>query len=291
MQLAVCAETMFTDRPLAERFAAIRATGIGTVELWGLAPEQVEPVGAALAATGCGLALFCGNRAHSLIDPGERQWFLRELQQSMVHARRLGCTRLTVLSDKVDGQGIPIPPALPLTPEERIRSMLDGLDAAASAAEEQGVLLLLEPLNTKVDHPGYTLAHSAQAFEIVRTIGSPHVRVLYDVYHMQIMEGDLIRTMAENLEYIGHIHVADVPGRHEPGTGEINYRNIAAMLRARGYAGSIGLECVPKGDAAAAIAAFVDAFASRNGCTVSDAVGLDRPRPGDARYDESLGET
>jgi len=112
----------------------------------------------------------------------------------------------------------------------------------------------------QVDHPGYTLSHSNHAFEIVRRIGSPHLRVLYDVYHMQIMEGDLITTLTANLHAIGHIHVADVPGRHEPGTGEINYANIARALRTAGFDGSIGLECFPQGSSERAIEAFRRAF-------------------------------
>lgn len=261
MQLTVCAETMFADRPLEGRFAAIAATGVTGMELWGLSAQDVERVAAALQSAGCTLELFCGNRAHGLVDPGEREAFLAELRQSMACAQRLGCPRLTLLSDAVDARGIPLAPSRPLASEARMRSLIEGLHAAAEEAEKQSITLLLEPLNTKVDHPGYTLAQSAQAFHLVRSVGSPRLRVLYDVYHMQITEGNLIQTITENLECIGHIHVADVPGRHEPGTGEINYRSIAAVLRQCGYGGAVGLECVPRGDAWAAIGAFLDAFA------------------------------
>ena len=127
-------------------------------------------------------------------------------------------------------------------------------------AESENMTLLLEPLNTKIDHPGYSLNHSIQAFEIVRRIGSPHLKVLYDVYHMQIMEEDLIATLEANLGEIGHIHVADVPGRHEPGTGEINYVNIARMLRTAGFDGCIGLECFPQESSEQAIEAFRRVF-------------------------------
>ena len=127
-------------------------------------------------------------------------------------------------------------------------------------AEAANITLLLEPLNTKVDHPGYTLAHSAQAFEVVRRIGSPRLKVLYDVYHMQIMEGDLIATMDVHLDEIGHIHVADVPGRHEPGTGEIDYGSIARMLRANGYDRGVGLECFPRDRSEDAVEAFLAVF-------------------------------
>ena len=260
LELTVCSETVFTDRPLAERFPAIRALGVDGIELWGLPAENVGAVEKGLRASGCRLELFCGNRAHSLIDPDDREGFLSELRQSMHHAARLGCSRLTILSDRVDSRGIPIPPARPLNAEENAGSILEGLIEASALAEDACITLLLEPLNTRVDHPGYTLSHSAQALEIVRRIGSPRLKVLYDVYHMQIMEGDLISNLAANLRDIGHIHVADVPGRHEPGTGEINYVNIARMLRAREYDGLIGLECFPRDRSETAIEAFRAVF-------------------------------
>lgn len=261
MKLTVCAESLFTDRPLVERFSLIQALGVAGIELWGLPSENVPAVEHGLRFAGCRLELFCGNREHSLIDPHERALFLSELRNSMDNAARLGCSRLTILSDRVDSQGIPIPPARPLTSAEKADSMYEGLKQAAVLAEAANITLLLEPLNTKVDHPGYTVAHSAQAFDIVRRIGSPRLKVLYDVYHMQIMEGDLIATMKANLEDIGHIHVADVPGRHEPGTGEINYANVARMLRTREYNGFIGLECFPRDSSEAAIEAFRTVFA------------------------------
>ncbi|MBI3866292.1 MAG: TIM barrel protein [Planctomycetia bacterium] len=260
MKLTICSETVFTDRPLVERFAPIRELGVPGIELWGLPTENVAAVEQGLRSAGCRLELFCGNRNHSLIDPDERAGFLSELRQSMESAIRLGCSRLTILSDHVDNRGIPIPPARPLSGVEKADSIFEGLTQAALMAESENITLLLEPLNTKVDHPGYTLAHSNQAFTIVRQVGSPHLKVLYDVYHMQIMEGDLISTIEASLSDIGHIHVADVPGRHEPGTGEINYVNIARMLKTKEYDGFIGLECFPRDRSEAAIEAFRDVF-------------------------------
>jgi hydroxypyruvate isomerase len=260
MKLTVCSETLFADRPLVERFSSIRALGVPGIELWGLPSENVEPVERALRSAGCRLELFCGNREHSLIDPHERAGFLAELRSSMNSAARLGCSRLTILSDRVDSRGIPVPPPQPLNADDKATSILEGLKQATAMAEAENITLLLEPLNIRVDHPGYTLCHSAHAFDIVRQVGSPRLKVLYDVYHMQVMEGDLIATMEANLHDIGHIHVADVPGRHEPGTGEINYINIARMLRTRGYDGFVGLECFPQGGSDAAVGTFLSVF-------------------------------
>lgn len=260
MQLAVCAETVFADLPLSRRMAAIREAGVASIELWGVGPERMSEVERGLHSSGCRLEIFSGNRHHSPIDPSERDGFLAELQGNLNQAVALSCPRVMLLSDKVDGRGIPIPPAHPLSVEQRFESMLECLTGAVALADAANISLLIEPLNTKVDHPGYTLCHSAPAFELVRKVGSPRLKVLYDVYHMQIMEGNLISTMEANLGEIGHIHVADVPGRHEPGTGEIHYPSIAGMLRDKGYRGCVGLECFPQSSATIAVKAFASAF-------------------------------
>lgn len=260
MQLTLCAETLFTDLPLAERCQAMRALGISSVELWGLPGDRLATVSQALRSANCDLAVFCGNRDHSLIDPDDRDGFLAELRQSIEHARTLGCSRLTVLSDRVDERGIPIPPARPLLEEEKFASLRDGLAAAARLAEAADVTLLMEPLNTRIDHPGYTLCDSARAFELAREINSPRLRVLYDLYHSHVMGDNLLATLEAQWPWIGHIHVADVPGRHEPSTGEIGFRSIAGLLRQRGYSHAVGLECMPRGSSADAVRAFLKIF-------------------------------
>jgi hydroxypyruvate isomerase len=107
----------------------------------------------------------------------------------------------------------------------------------------------VEPLNIAVNHKGYYLYSSAEGFDIIRAVGSPNVKLLYDIYHQQVTEGNLIQTITENIELIGHFHVADVPGRHEPGTGEINYANVLKAIDETGYNGYVGLEYAPKASA------------------------------------------
>jgi hydroxypyruvate isomerase len=132
-----------------------------------------------------------------------------------------------------------------LSEEEKRKSVLEGLKSLAPYAETAGVILVLEPLNTLVDHAGYWLNRSQAGIDLVKTVNSPNIRLLFDIYHQQITEGNLIERITHNLEWIGHIHVADVPGRHEPGTGEINYANIFARLRSADYQGYVGLEFSP----------------------------------------------
>ena len=132
--------------------------------------------------------------------------------------------------------------------------MLEGLKAIVPLAEEAGVTLVLEPLNSLVDHAGYFLDRSALGFELVRAVDSPRIKVLFDIYHMQVMEGNVIQTLTGNLDLIGHVHVADVPGRHEPGTGELNYANIIEALRQAGYDKYVGFEFDPKAPSDEAVA-------------------------------------
>ena len=109
-----------------------------------------------------------------------------------------------------------------------------------------------------MDHPRYFLDSAREGFAIVAEVGSPRIRLLYDVYHMQIMEGNVTQTLRRHLALVGHIHIADVPGRHEPGTGELNFKNILRSLAEGGYAGTVGFEFTPRGDTGQALAAIAE---------------------------------
>jgi hydroxypyruvate isomerase len=125
-------------------------------------------------------------------------------------------------------------------------TMVANLKAAAPLARAHGITLLIEALNTW-ESPRYFLDRSQLGFEIVREVGEPNVRFQYDAYHMQRMEGELTTTLTRNVEWIGHVQIADVPGRHQPGTGEINYPYLLGALEAAGYEGYVGLEYRPSG--------------------------------------------
>src|SRR5262249_43056219 len=144
-----------------------------------------------------------------------RTRFLSEVGRNLEAARKLRTPGLVVLSDAVDARGIPIPPSSNLSRSQKIENLYENLQAAVPLAEAANTVLLLEPLNSQIDHPGFTLDSSGDAFAIVRDLGSRSLKVLFDVYHMQIMEGNIVATIEKNLELIGHIHIADVPGRHE----------------------------------------------------------------------------
>lgn len=155
--------------------------------------------------------------------------------KAIEYAKTLGCGQLNCLA------GI-APVEVPL---DKVRqTFVDNLKFAAAELKKAGIKLLIEPINT-IDIPGFYLTHTAQALSIIDEVGSDNLFLQYDIYHMQIMEGDLARTMEKNLKRIAHIQLADNPGRHEPGTGEINYPFLFAHLDRIGYSGWIGCEYKP----------------------------------------------
>jgi hydroxypyruvate isomerase len=244
LRFSVCVETLFSDKPFEQRLEYVADLGFSAFEFWSRQGKDMNITLALKMALRLEVSAFCGNSS-SLVDPAERQQALAEITRAASLAFDLACSNLILTSG----------PALPGVPREEQRANLVSLlkEAAATAADAD-LCLVLEPLN-QIDHPGVYLSSSDEGFAIVREVGSPHVKLLFDVYHQQISEGNLTRRILDNLDLIGHIHVADVPGRHEPGTGEINYEHLFGVLRERGYKGYVGLEYTPLMDARASLRA------------------------------------
>jgi hydroxypyruvate isomerase len=168
-----------------------------------------------------------------------------------------------------DGSARPAAPHLAWA--EQRANVVRGLSALAPLAEQEEITLLLEPLNTRVDHPGYFLDSAREGFAIVEEVGSPHVRLLYDIYHMEVMERDSTRTLLRHIPLVGHIHIADVPGRHEPGTGGLDFLQILREVAEAGYARAVGFEFSPRGGSDEALARIADLRAQlrSHGCDVA----------------------
>ena len=139
----------------------------------------------------------------------------------------------------------------------KLCTMFGTLIECAKIAEESGIQMNLEPLNITTDHVGNYLQTTRMAAEMTRLIGSPKLKVLYDAYHMQLNEGSLCDNIRRYADQLGHIHVADAPGRHEPGTGEINYAKVLSCLEESGYTGLIGFELIPETSTLEAVKAIM----------------------------------
>ena len=253
-ELAVCAEMVFLDLPFVERVKKIAGLGF-QVEIWDWTKKDID----ALVDTGATFSSMTGYIAGDLITQEGAQTLLRTAAQSIEVARRLRCPRLNLHGTGLDGTGMPVKPVEAVSGAMWFAAR-STLAKVAELGERAGVTFCLENLNTQVDHPGVPFARAADTLALIEAIGSPYLRLNLDLYHAQIGEGNLIELVRRALPFIGEIQVADVPGRCEPGTGEINYPPIARALADAGYRGMVAMEAWASGNDEQALQRFRDAF-------------------------------
>jgi hydroxypyruvate isomerase len=245
--LSVMLWTVFRDLPFEQRLAKVAEAGYHNVELVGeykhWSDADFDRANAARKQLGIRFDATAG-LPHGIANPVDREALLADLRQALVPMEKLECPAMIVLSgNAVSG----------LTREAQHQSCIESLKRAAALVEGrqiagQPVRLLLECIDPE-ENPHYFLPSAAEAIEIVRAVNHPQVQFLYDLFHEQIAEGNLIEKLEKHIDVIGLIHVADVPGRHQPGTGEINYQNIFRKLAELNYQKMIAMEFLPTGDA------------------------------------------
>ena len=253
-RLAVSAEMVFLDLPFEERVRRISDLGF-EVEIWDWTKKDID----SLAKTGATFSSMTGYISGTLADPAGAEELLRTAELSLHVAEQLDCPRLNVHGTGLDEQGLPVIPSAVVSPAMWLTAGRT-LARLAELGERAGRVFTLENLNTAIDHPGTPFARAADTLALVEAVDSPHLRMNLDLYHAQIGEGNLIQLVERALPLVGEIQVADVPGRHEPGTGEINYPAVAAALDRLGYPGVVGLEAWASGDSATALERFRTAF-------------------------------
>lgn len=235
---------VFGDSSPVECIERAAAVGVDGVELFGWADADIAAIAAAsdehaidVVSTGAlGVGANASGSGDSITDPTLHEAAVADIENALERVAPLDTDIMVITVG-------PERPALSRAAQHN--AIVNVLRDAASAAAAHDVTLVIEPLNTRVDHPGYYLTSTDEGCEIVEAVDHPNVRLLYDVYHQQITEGNLVETIREHHDYIGLYHLADVPGRHEPGTGEINYHTILETIAETGYDGSVGLEYVP----------------------------------------------
>ena len=255
--LAASAEMLYVDRPVADRVRAIHDAGLA-VEIWDWRNHDLDEL-EALAGRGVQFTSMTGYTRGTLADDAGADELLRTAAESALVSRRLGTPSLNLHGTGLDNRGLPVVPADEVTPAMWATARRT-LARIAELGEREGVTFVLENLNTAVDHPGTPFARAADTLDLVRGVDSPHLRLNLDLYHAQIGEGNLIELCREALPWVAEVQVADVPGRCEPGTGEIRYAGVARALADGGYTGVVGLEAFASADPDAALAAFREAF-------------------------------
>ena len=229
IRLSVCIDMILTEIPFLERMNRIKRLGYPAFEFWEWKNKDVDAILRKKNDLGLEIATIMGSGWKHMNSEDARKNFVSEIQASLATAKRLGVKTLIVTTGFEDKR---IPRV------EQHANYVTALKAAAPLAEQAQITLVLEPLNIKVDHPGYYLQTAKEGFEMIDEVGSPALKMLFDIYHHQIMEGNVIADITKNIAKIAHFHVADVPGRHEPGSGEINYTNVFRAIRLRVIRGS-----------------------------------------------------
>ncbi|MDC0611146.1 TIM barrel protein [Vibrio sp.] len=253
-QLSVCAEMVFTELPFIERVKKIHALGFG-VEIWDWTTKDIE----AIVATGAKINSMTGYISGNLTDDEEIEQFLHSAKESIEVAKRLNCPALNFHGTGLGEGGIPVKPVEVVTGEMWLKAE-NTIRQLAKIGEEAGKVFTLENLNLEVDHAGTPFARAADTYTLVKAVNSPYIKMNLDFYHAQIGEGNLIELLRKCIDYVGELQVADVPGRMEPGTGEINYPAIAKAIRELGYTGNVAMEAWASGDSEVALQRFKDAF-------------------------------
>ena len=258
MRHSVSIKFMWADLPLPERARQAAAHGFDLVELWDWRGEDIDGLAAGCREAGIGIAGFFGHSHASLIDPAQRTTLLELLAETVEVAKRVGARQLHMFSDDRRADGFAKHP--PLTDAAMRRSCIDGLRECVQLVEGTPMELVVEAING-VFVPGYFIADTGAALELCREIDHPQVTMFFDCYHQQLSGGRLIDNLVDALPWVTSVHVADVPGRHQPGTGEINFRSIKRVLDEHGYDRQLTFEVVPlNGDDDAAVAAIKEIF-------------------------------
>jgi hydroxypyruvate isomerase len=247
MKPSICIEMIYTDRPYAERIGKVAEAGFRYIEFWDWRNKDLPGLKAACASTGVQVANFSGQRAGDLIAAETHPLVLRDYRDALAAARALGTRALMVLTNELGDGG-----AVKHTYAERAdgrkeEDLRAGLRMLLENTPED-MTLLLEPLNTVLDHAGYHLCDMGRAVGLLAPLEDSRLKVLCDLYHQGMMGDDLTDIIRKLAPHIGYFHVADFPGRHEPGTGSADWIRILRAIRETGYNGFVGFEYSPAGD-------------------------------------------
>lgn len=235
-QLSSCIEWQFTEAgELDARLRAARSAGFALAEFHLWRDKSIDAVSQALEETGMRLTGVCVDPRRSIVDPAERDEMVAAVRETIAATAKLGKPDLIVASGfRIEG----------MSEAEHFANAVTALRAAADAAEEAGVMLLLEPLNTQLFALMY-LVSTKLGLDLVEAVNSPNLRLLYDVWHSAVMGEDMAEVLAGRIHLVAHVQVADMPDRNEPGTGSVDWAKVIQTLQDLGYSGAIGLEYFP----------------------------------------------
>ena len=243
MKKSICIEKFFREVDFYDRFECVANLGIEYVEFWTWPGRDVQRIKELCKKFNLKIASISGDKMFTPFVLEEREEYLKFLAESIEVAKKLDCKYIVLHSNGMD-KGIVFNDGSKISLTKKIASMTRTFMEAAVLAEKAGVTLVLEAVNNR-SVPNYFVTRTQDSGDIARVVGSPNFKILYDIWHMQQMEGNMVRNITEYIDVIGYIHIGDCPERHEPGTGEINFDRIKKTLVDLGYDGIYGLELEP----------------------------------------------
>jgi hydroxypyruvate isomerase len=237
-KFAVNCEMWWTKLPFMDRLKKAASFGFPAVEFWPYQGKDIPAIKKLKDELKFEIAQFTAwGFEPGMNDPRQEDAFVARIEEACQVAHQLDCKKMCVVAGN-NQKG--------MTKEQMHAQCIKALKRAAPIAEREKVMLILEPMNGRVDHPGHCLYGSEDAVKICRAVDSPMVKINWDLYHMQIAEGDLCGRLKEGFDQVGYLQLADHPGRNEPGTGEINYSRVLRQAKELGYTDYVGLELRPK---------------------------------------------
>lgn len=236
MKISLCIEPVFEDLSFEDRIAAARDCGVDAIEFWDAASRDRTAIARACERVGLPVAAISVFDSWKVRLNDAPRTVLANIDETIRMGKDLECKHFIALSGDCNGNRAQTP------------LLIENLKRVAEVAEKHDVIVVLEALNSLYDHKGYYLDSAEEGISIIRSVNSSSIKFLYDVYHVQIMEGNLINGITQHIDAIGHFHFAGVPGRHEPQNGEINYAAVVRAIEKMNYAGYCGLEYWPTMD-------------------------------------------
>lgn len=237
MKYSLCIEPIFEEVPIYDRIAIAKDCGVDAIEFWDPSIYDAKKIGDTAAKLGVPVAACCLNQAWTIRMNFPYDAVKKNVEKSIEFGKDLGCSTFIGLSGELECKA-----------DSQKSLLIENLKRVADICEKANVTIVMEALNSLYDHKGYYLDSSYIGFEIVKAINSPRIKLLYDCYHMQLMEGNLVNSITTNIDFIGHFHSAGVPGRHELQLGETNYPVVIAAAEKAGYDRYFGFEYWPTYD-------------------------------------------
>lgn len=236
-RISLCLETVLPEIDFYDRIKAAAELGYNGMEFWEVESKDISRIARLSSQHNIPVVICCANDVRTIKLNNPSDVFSKNITRSVEILKELGCSSMIALAGDLEGKA-----------DSQKNIIIENLKRAADILVKENITLNIEGLNSLIDHKGYYLDSSSIGFEIVKCVGCGNVKFLYDIYHMQIMEGNIIENITRNINLVGHIHSAGVPGRHEPHLGENDYRNILKAVEAAGYERWVGLEYFPSYD-------------------------------------------